>query len=179
MRTFVLSGLVTAAIVIGGSATALAAPGYSGIADAAPAARQASGQVTLAHDTRDRVYNYSRSPVQPRRAFDPKAGYTDNCLRRKKVGNQWIAYRSQACVEARRDTARDTRGHDPRRWQVPRKADDHKHGPHKYGHDKRKVQHRHGQAKPSNSVIRQCLRKRWTPRGWVTYTSNSCLRNHR
>ncbi len=186
MRTFFLSGLVTAALVLGGTATAFAAPAYSGIAEASQSARQASGQVTLAHGVRPQVYNYHRGPVQPRRTFDPKAAYTDNCLRRKKVEDRWLAYRSQACVDARRELMKDSRGHDTRRddhrWHVPHKSDDHKHKPHKYGHDKHdknKVQHRHGHVKPAVPVTRQCLRKRWTPRGWVTYTSQSCLRNHR
>lgn len=38
--------------------------------------------------------------------------------------------------------------------------------------------HRHYRPAPA-PLPRNCLRKRWTPRGWVTYYSNACLRKQR
>lgn len=98
--------------------------------------------------------SYRPAPVvQPGRAQTPTHA---PCLRRKIVDGRWVTFRSEGCVERREDRWEDR--NPPRaqpRYNPPAKSN------HKYKHAKQE----------------DCLRKKWTRTGWVTYTAPSCLKS--
>ena len=174
MRKIVITGLASAALILAGTTSAsaemdnrrlgAAIAGLAGLAvlgaiiyDRQKDKREARAPAVKPHDYRPAPY-----------AHRPQARSNDRCVTRRIVDGRWVDQRSWPCRPAYRPAPqRPPAYRHPPRTQKPQ------------GYRPKAHNHRRNKARPDVPVTRQCLRKRWTQRGWVTYTGRECLRKHR